>query len=219
MSARRRRPAPTTLHWPHRSGRAEPGPQWLIVGLGNPGSKYAGTRHNVGYWTINRLARAHAIKVEAKGKLAALGEGRIDDVPVALAKPRTFVNLSGEAVRELLRRYDLGLDRLLVVSDDLDMPAARVRVRQGGGHGGHNGLRSIAGAVGADFPRVRIGIGRPVVGGEPTWDPEEIAAYVLRDPPPNEREQLDEAIGTAIEAIDLIVRDGVEPAMNQFNRQ
>ncbi|MSQ61071.1 MAG: aminoacyl-tRNA hydrolase [Dehalococcoidia bacterium] len=208
-----------TLRWPHRSGEAAPRPEWLIVGLGNPGSEYAGTRHNVGYWTINRLARAHAITVEAKGKLAALGEGRIEDVPVALAKPRTFVNHSGEAVRELLRRYDLGLDRLLVVSDDLDMPVARVRVRQGGRHGGHNGLRSIAGAVGTDFPRVRIGIGRPVVGGEQTWNSEVIADYVLRDPPPQEREQLDEAVGTAIEAIEMIMREGVEPAMNQFNRQ
>ena len=206
------------LHWPLRSGGAA-SVEWLIVGLGNPGSEYTGNRHNVGYWTINRLARAHGIKVEAKGKLAALGEGRIEDVPVALAKPRTFVNLSGPAVKELLRRYKLGADRLLLVSDDLDMPVARVRVRQGGGHGGHNGLRSVVGAIGADFARVRIGIGRPVVGGEPTWDPEEIAGYVLRDPPPNEREHLDEAVGLAIEAIEVVMREGVEPAMNRFNRQ
>ncbi len=191
---------------------------WLIVGLGNPGSQYAANRHNVGFWTINRLARAHGIEVKAKGKLAATGEGEVDGVHVALAKPRTFVNRSAAAVRELLRRYDARPERLLVVYDELDLPAGRVRIRESGGHGGHNGMRSIVESIGQGFPRVRIGIGRPTANGEPTRDPDIVAEYVLSDPDPDDRALLDEAVATAIAAIETLVRDGLEPAMNEFNR-
>lgn len=191
---------------------------WLVAGLGNPGSHYAATRHNVGFWTINRLARAHGIDVRARGKLASVGEGELAGARVALVKPRTYVNRSGEAVAELLRRYGVPPSRLIVVFDDLDLPAGRVRLRGAGGHGGYGGMKSIVGLIGKDFARVRIGIGRPLSGGEPTWDPDVIAGYVLSDPPAAERAVLEEAAATAAAAVEAIVRDGIEAAMNQYNR-
>ena len=138
----------------------------LIVGLGNPGREYAHSRHNVGFWCLNRLARRHGIAFSSRGRLAAVGEGRLAGRPVILAKPRTFVNLSGRAVSHLLQRYRLSPQQLLVVCDDLDLPLGRVRLRASGSHGGHRGMRSIIEAIGSqDFPRIRIGIGRPAGGG------------------------------------------------------
>ncbi len=192
---------------------------WLIVGLGNPGAAYAANRHNAGFWTVNRLARAHGIDVKAKGKLAATGEGDVEGVRVALAKPRTFVNRSGDAVRELLRRHGLAPDRLLVVYDELDLPSGQVRIRPKGSHGGHNGMRSIVEAVGQNFARIRIGIGRPTVDGEPTRDPDAVAEYVLSDPSREERARLDDAVATAIAAIETLLREGLEAAMSRFNRE
>lgn len=190
----------------------------LIVGLGNPGSEYSTNRHNVGFWLVNRLARRHGIKLDT-GSQVALGSGEIAGRDVSLAKPRTFVNSSGKAVTNLIKRLDLDDAReLLVVWDDLDLPVGKVRVRQSGGSGGQKGPKSIIDATGTeDFPRIRIGIGRPSVGGEPSWDPDVIADYVLSDPPPEERELLDQAIERAIEAIELIIADGVERAMTQYN--
>lgn len=207
--------------WRRRKERGPPAGEadWLIVGLGNPGSHFAGNRHNVGFWTVNRLGRSHGIDVKARGKLTSLGEGAIDGVAVALAKPRTYVNRSGEAVAELLRRYRITPQRLVVAYDDLDLPTGRVRLRGAGGHGGYGGMKSIVGAVGKDFPRVRIGIGRPVVDGEPSWDPDIVADYVLSDPPAEERARLDDAVAIAAEAIEAIVREGIDAAMNRYNRR
>lgn len=190
----------------------------LIVGLGNPGGEYAGNRHNVGFWTVNRLARHHSIDISTS-RQAALGKGRIGEHEVALAKPRTFVNKSGEAVWNLVKRLELDDAReLLVVCDDLDLPVGKTRLRAGGGHGGHKGLRSIQEMTHSDqFPRLRIGIGRPVVDGEPSYEPDAVAEYVLSDPPPAERDLLDEAIERAIEAIEVALTDGIERAMAQFN--
>src|SRR3990170_2860719 len=146
--------------------------RWLIVGLGNPGPPYSHNRHNVGYWCVNRLARLHGIALKTR-RLATLGEGDIASRPVLLAKPRTFVNRSGHAVSALLKHAGLSPQRLLVVCDDLDLPPGKLRLKERGGHGGHNGLRSIIAAIGtSDFPRLRIGIGRPRVDGSPAWDPE-----------------------------------------------
>ncbi len=190
----------------------------LIAGLGNPGGEYAANRHNVGFWTVNRLARRHGIDLKTGGQ-AALGEGRIGEREVALAKPRTFVNESGRAVWNLIKRLKLDDAReLLVVCDDLDLPVGKVRLRSRGGHGGHKGLRSIIEATGSDqFPRLRIGIGRPVVDGEPSYEPDVIAAYVLSDPPPRERDLLDDAVERAIEAIEVALTEGLEQAMGRFN--
>lgn len=190
----------------------------LVVGLGNPGGEYAGNRHNVGFWTVNRLARRHGIDFSTSGQ-AALAQGRIGEHEVALAKPRTFVNKSGEAVWNLVKRLELDDAReLLVVCDDLDLPVGKTRLRAAGGHGGHKGLRSIIEKAGSDeFPRLRIGIGRPVIDGESSYEPEAVAEYVLSDPPPAERDLLDDAIRRAIEAIEVVLDGGIERAMAQFN--
>jgi PTH1 family peptidyl-tRNA hydrolase len=191
----------------------------LIVGLGNPGREYAHSRHNVGFWCLNRLARRHGIAFSSRGRLAAVGEGRLTGQPVILAKPRTFVNLSGRAVSHLLQRYRLSPQQLLVVCDDLDLPLGRVRLRPGGSHGGHRGMRSIIDAIGSqDFPRIRIGIGRPEVAGEPTWEPEAVVDYVLGPMTAEERRILDEAVAMGGEVILCLLSEGVETAMNRFNR-
>ena len=191
----------------------------LIVGLGNPGADYAQNRHNVGFWTVNRLARRHGIEFTERGRLAFSGAGRIGGHEVTLAKPRTFVNRSGEAVVHLVRRLKLDSSQeLLMVCDDLDLPVGKLRVRARGGYGGQKGLQSIIEAARTeDFPRVRIGIGRPVVDGQPCYDPEAVASYVLSDPPPKERRLLDEAVERAQEAIECILEEGVEVAMTRYN--
>ena len=190
----------------------------LIVGLGNVGKEYAENRHNVGFWVVNRLARRHGIELDTGGQ-AALGTGRIGEHEVSLAKPRTYVNKSGDAVWNLIKRLKLDDAReLLVVHDELDLPVGKVRLRTKGGSGGYKGLQSIIDATGSsDFARIRIGIGRPVVNGKPSWEPEHVANYVLSNPPPNERTLLDEAVERAIEAIEVAIADGVERAMASFN--
>jgi peptidyl-tRNA hydrolase, PTH1 family len=192
--------------------------RWVIAGLGNPGPEYSHNRHNVGYWTINRLARLHGIQLKTR-HLAALGEGKIDDTPVLLVKPRTYVNASGQAVGPALRNTKTPPERLLVIYDELDLPAGRLRLKAKGGTAGHNGLRSIAAAIGStDFPRLRIGIGRPHIDGEPTWDPKEVAPYVLGDPNPEAARVLQDAVASAAEVVETVIREGVETAMNLYNK-
>lgn len=192
--------------------------KWLIVGLGNPGPVYSHNRHNVGYWCVNRLARLHGIPLKAR-RVATIGEGAIAGVPVILAKPRTFVNRSGHAVATLLRNFQIKPERMLVICDDLDLPVGRLRLRPGGSHGGQKGLRSIIGTIGSGgFPRLRIGIGRPVVDGEPSWEPDVVAAYVLSDPTPQEAEALQAVTAEATEAVEAVLREGLEAAMNRHNR-
>lgn len=192
----------------------------LVVGLGNPGEPYAHNRHNVGYWTVNRLARRHGIEFTVRTSSYFLGEGTIAGRRVALAKPRTYMNRSGDAVWNLIKRLKLDEpSELLVVYDELDLPVGKVRVRARGGPGGQKGVAHIIERLGTDrFPRVRIGIGRPVIDGRPTWDPEAVADYVLSDPPPEERVLLDEAVARAVEAIEVAIAEGIEAAMNRFNR-
>lgn len=197
---------------------ARPGGIELIVGLGNPGSQYAGNRHNVGFRTINRLGRELGIDVGKHSRTASTGEGQFEGRRLALAKPRTFMNESGRAIGELLRRYKLPPQQMLLIYDDLDLPVGRVRVRQSGGSGGQKGMRSIVDAAGTqEFPRIRIGIGRPVIGDEPTWDPEAIAGWVLSDPPSDQKRLLDEAVTVAADAALTCLREGVEIAMNRYN--
>lgn len=193
------------------------GDRWLIVGLGNPGPPYSHNRHNVGYWCLNRLARLHSIPLKAR-RLATLGEGEIASRPVLLAKPRTHVNRSGHAVSAALKHARLSPEHMLVICDDLDLPPGRLRLRPGGGHGGHNGLRSIIGAIGSGgFPRLRIGIGRPIVDGQPVWDPDVVAVWVLSDPPPQEAKTLQATAALAAEAAEAVLTEGLEAAMNRYN--
>lgn len=197
---------------------AVPAAAWLIVGLGNPGPAYAHTRHNVGYWCINRLARQWGIQMRAR-RLFSIGTGDIDGQATVLAKPRTYVNQSGHAVSALVKQYHLDPGRMLIICDDLDLPPGRIRLRPGGGHGGHNGLRSVMAVLGSGaFPRLRIGIGRPWLESQPLTDPDIVAVHVLSEPTPAEQEVLEEAIAQASEAVRAVVLEGLEAAMNRYNR-
>ena len=191
----------------------------LILGLGNPGEDYADHRHNVGFWCVQRLARRWDIDLKG-ARHARLGEGRIADASVILAKSRSFMNRSGTAARGLLQRYNLRPEEMLVICDDLELPVGRIRLRPRGRHGGHNGLRDIIFTLQSEeFPRLRIGIDRPrTAAGEPLTDPDIVALYVLREPRPEEREALEEAVERAAEAVACLLSEGMTLARNRYNR-
>jgi PTH1 family peptidyl-tRNA hydrolase len=183
----------------------------LIVGLGNPGRRYRGTRHNIGWEVLDLLARQHRIAIDTDDAWSQIGRGTIDGRRVLLARPQTYVNVSGTAVADLRRRHRIAPADLLVIVDDLDLPVGALRVREKGSHGGHNGLRSILDALGTtDFPRVRVGVGRPPDGVDP-------ADYVLQRPPSDERPILDEAVRRAAEGVALWVTQDVQAAMRHCN--
>lgn len=192
---------------------------WLIVGLGNPGEQYARTRHNVGFWVINELAKRAGTQPKAAGSTMSIGVGTLAGERVALVKPRTFMNLSGKAVAQALQWTGCDLAHTTIIYDDLDLATGALRIRAGGGHGGHNGLKSIGQSVGLDFNRIRIGIGRPVVDGKPTWEPDYVADYVLSAPTGEDKRLLDEAVKQAADAIEAIMHDGADAAANRFNRR
>ena len=194
-------------------------PAKLIVGLGNPGKAYAHNRHNMGFRCINYLATLHSIPVKQRQCQSQIGIGEIAGVELLLAKPKTFVNLSGEAVSRLMRRYDIAIDDLLVVYDDLNLPPGKLRLRQGGSSGGHKGIDSIISALGSqDFHRIRIGIGRPVhEDGTAITDEDSIVSYVLGDFTPQEEKIIKPAIATVAKAIECIITEGITAAMNRFN--
>jgi PTH1 family peptidyl-tRNA hydrolase len=184
----------------------------LIVGLGNPGSKYADNRHNVGFLCIERFASAHNLSFDRRQKRANLALGTILERSVIVAKPHTYMNRSGYAVAALARFYRVHLDRVLVVYDDLDLPLGTVRMRPSGGSGGHRGMRSIIRQLGGrDFPRLRIGIGRPPGRMDP-------ADYVLQDFSADEEALVDAALEQAVAAIETWLRDGIDEAMSLYNR-
>ena len=192
----------------------------LVFALGNPGGEYAGNRRNVGFWVVNKLAKKHGMEFSQKTGTYALAEGEIAGHRIAIAKTRTYNNDSGTAVLALIRKLRLDDAReMLTVCDHLDLPAGKVRIRRNGGGGGQKGMTDIIQKTKTDeFPRVRIGIGRPVVHGEPSREPEHVAAWVLGDPSPQERTLLDAAVDRAIEAIECAIIEGVETAMNKYNR-
>lgn len=184
----------------------------LVVGLGNPGAEYEGTRHNMGYMAVRLLAEKLGLGrfrrglrgLASRGKPAGLGD-------VVLLLPTTYMNLSGTAVSAVARRLPLGSEDLIVLHDDLDLPVGRVRVRQGGSSGGHRGVESIIYYLGTDrFVRIKIGIGRPPNGTDPRL-------HVLRRPSPLEAEDLSRAAFLASEAARSVLTEGVERAMNRFN--
>ena len=179
--------------------------------MGNPGERYRDTRHNLGYRVVESFSRlSGAGKTFHLRRSCCAGAGGRSR-RVLLAQPRTFMNLSGGAVAELMRRYHLGPGQLIVVYDDLDLPPGRLRLRSGGSSGGHRGVQSIIDTIGtADFLRLRIGIGRP-----PDVDP---SFYVLEVPPPHEEELLEAAVERAAEALGVLLEKGLEEAMNRFNR-
>jgi PTH1 family peptidyl-tRNA hydrolase len=188
----------------------------LIVGLGNPGERYAATRHNVGFQVIDELAKRHGLNDALDGAKtpadAAVLRWRRDDVPVLLAKPFTFMNLSGPAVQTLCHFYRIELPDLLIVCDDVNLPLGRLRVRASGSEGGHNGLRSIADALGTiDYARLRVGVGR----GDARRD---LADHVTAEFEPEERPGITAAIARAADAVETWIPDGLAKMMNVFNR-
>jgi peptidyl-tRNA hydrolase, PTH1 family len=191
----------------------------IIVGLGNPGSHYKNNRHNMGFRCIDQLARRQSIAVKKVLCQADTGKGAMNGEEVLLAKPKTFVNLSGNSVECLLDKFHADIDDLLVIHDDLDLPTGRLRIRLGGKSGGHRGVRSIIERLGSeDFYRIRIGISRPPREQNPAYYGDEIVDYVLGDLTGPEENLMQPAIDKACEAIESILSEGMEAAMNKFNR-
>jgi peptidyl-tRNA hydrolase, PTH1 family len=184
---------------------------WLFVGLGNPGKQYADTPHNAGFVALDRFAAKHRVGTFAAKFSGEFARGKVLGEDVGLLKPQTYMNLSGESVAAALRYLPVEVGHVLVVFDEMDIPSGKLRLRKFGGHGGHNGLRSIIDALGSqDFPRLRIGIGRPREGREPT-------GHLLSRVHPDERARLSATIDLAVEALEAILREGFEAAMNRYN--
>lgn len=184
--------------------------RFLIVGLGNPGRAHRDNRHNIGFMALDRLATRHGIDLKRVQNRAIVGSGRIRDRAVILAKPQTFMNLSGEAVGPLMNYYRVPPSRLLVIYDELDIPFGVIRLREKGSAGGHNGMRSIIQQVGHEFARLRLGIGRPPGRMDP-------AAYVLQDFGRDELPIVAEMLSTAIKAVESFILDGIDLTMSRFN--
>ncbi len=185
--------------------------RWLVVGLGNPGSQYAGNRHNVGYLCCDELAGELRVGFKRDRSRAMAATGSLAGARLVLAKPLSFMNLSGGPVAALRAFYKIGVDRIVVIHDELDLSFGTVRLKQGGGDNGHNGLRSVTTALGTrDYCRIRIGIGRPPGRMDP-------AAFVLRDFSGPERDELPAVLGTATDMLEVLVSQGVVAAQNQYH--
>lgn len=185
---------------------------YLIVGLGNPGREYQNTRHNIGFEVIETLAEEEKIVMLEHKHKAVIGKGYIGGEKVILAKPQTYMNLSGESVREILDYYKIDeKENLIVISDDISLPPGKLRIRKKGSAGGHNGLKNIIAHLGHDeFMRVKMGVGEKPAGFD-------LADYVLGHYSPEERKVMDRARKDGAEAVRSIMTDGVEAAMNKFN--
>lgn len=185
---------------------------WLIAGLGNPGTKYESTRHNIGFMALEALARKHGLSFSGKQAQAQIARGRIGNVPVVLAKPVTYMNNSGQAVQGLARFYKIPPERVLIVYDDFDLPLGRLRIRGKGSAGTHNGMKSIIQHLGTqDFPRLRIGVDRPI-GADQSH-----ISWVLGRFSKDEQKALQETLPRVCDAIEDIVSGGMERAMNLYN--
>lgn len=183
----------------------------LIVGLGNPGKRYERNRHNVGFMCVDLLASRHGLIFNRRQFGALVAEGAISGEQVVLAKPQTFMNLSGQAVRSLMGWYRLAPDDILVIYDDMDLPLGRIRIRERGSSGGHRGVQSIIDWLRSqEFPRLRIGIGRGEGG--------EARGFVLSDFTDQERPVIEQALERAADAVESILREGLVKAMNKYNR-
>jgi PTH1 family peptidyl-tRNA hydrolase len=192
----------------------------LIVGLGNPGLRYTRNRHNAGFMCLKHLARIHSIKFDKKQGRARIGRGEIAGGEVLLARPQTYMNLSGESVIRMSSKYKIyNKNDLLVIHDDLDLPLGKIRLRQGGGSGGHKGVDSIISYLGSkDFIRLRVGIGRPRVYEDTAEISEaDIILYVLSDFTPEEKRIINRIIPIVSEAVLCLLTQGLVAAMNQYN--
>jgi PTH1 family peptidyl-tRNA hydrolase len=184
----------------------------MVVGLGNPGPEYELHRHNIGFRVVDALARAHGLRFSVRKGKARVAQGAVDGREVILVKPRTYMNLSGQAVSRICRELEVASDRLLIVYDDLDLPLGRLRLRPEGGSGGHKGMRSIIRALGTQsFARLRVGIGRPPGRMDP-------ADYVLQPFEEEEQPLVAEAVERAVGAVEYWLAEDVVAAMDRFNR-
>ncbi len=185
--------------------------RWLIAGLGNPGGEYAGNRHNCGFMVADVLAERMGARFKRDRSRARVAEGRLAGFPVTLAKPQSFMNLSGSSVAALRSFYKIPVERIVVIHDELDIPFGAIRLKQGGGDGGHNGLRSVTAALGTrDYLRVRVGIGRPPGRMDP-------ADFVLHDFSAAERKVLPEVLERSADAVETLLRHGLAAAQNEFH--
>ena len=186
---------------------------FLVAGLGNPGEEYALTPHNLGFLTVDRLAERHGIRITRKDSRALIGLGEIDGQPVMLAKPQTFMNLSGTSLKPLMEKHSIDVGQLVVVYDELDLGWKALRIKTKGSAAGHNGMKSVIGSLGtSEIVRVRLGVhpGHPLQGG---------TEYLLAPMKRSQRAELDEFIGYAADAVRAIIAEGVEKAMTRYNRR
>ena len=185
----------------------------VIIGLGNPGPRYENTRHNVGFDTIDRLSKKHNIAITKIKHKAIIGDGNIEGRRVLLVKPQTFMNLSGESVREIVEWYKVPVKNIIIIYDDIDLPVGKIRIRPKGSAGTHNGMRSVIYQIQSeDFPRIRIGVNKPPQG----WD---LADFVLSKFSADERKDVEDAIENAADAVEVILKSGIDKAMNRYNNK
>ena len=184
---------------------------YIIIGLGNPEEEYAGTRHNMGFDAINKIASMHNIEMNHTKFNGIYGSGIIENEKVILVKPQTYMNLSGEAVREYANFYKMDNGRIVVIYDDIDIEAGTVKIRKKGGAGTHNGMKSVVQELGTEeFPRIRVGIGKPTYKND-------MIHYVLGNVSEEEYNTLEKGIETASFAIEEIMKNGIDKAMNKYN--
>lgn len=183
----------------------------LIAGLGNPGTKYSGTRHNIGFMVVERLAEETGIALKKHGYQGIYGTGRAGGEEVTLLLPQTYMNLSGASVASACKSLGVQPGDLIVIHDDIEIPFGTVRLRTGGGHGGHNGIRSIRDVLGtAEFIRVKVGVGRPPAGGD-------VSGWVLSGFGTEERKRLDAVTTNSAKVVEALLSRGIQQAMNEFN--
>ena len=188
-------------------------PQYLVVGLGNPGGEYRLTRHNAGFMVVDRICNTHHIPLDQKRFNCVYGTGEVAAKTVALAQPQAFMNRSGPPVLRLMSDYAISSRDLLVIHDDIDIAFGRIKIKEKGGHGGHNGVKSLVGALGSgDFSRLRIGVGRPEDGGD-------VIRHVLEPFHEDEQRRLDAILDRAAQAVVTILSHGAKVGMNRFNRK
>lgn len=184
---------------------------YLIVGLGNPEEEYSKTRHNMGFNIINKISQQYNIEVKQKKFQALYGSGMIEKEKVILLKPQTYMNLSGNSVKEVVDFYKIEKEKILVIYDDMDIEPGKIKIRKKGSAGGHNGMKSIIQMIGTEeFPRIRVGIGRPI-------RKDDEINYVIGAIPEEDLKRLDEGIEKAQKAVEEILRNGVDSAMNKYN--
>jgi peptidyl-tRNA hydrolase, PTH1 family len=184
---------------------------WLVVGLGNPGPSYAGNRHNAGFMVVDLLAERSGSRLKSHRSRADVAETRLAGARAVLARPHSFMNLSGGPVVAVRNFYKVDVSRVIVIHDELDIPFGAVRLKRGGGDNGHNGLRSISSAFGSrDYLRVRVGIGRPPGRMD-------AADFVLRDFTPTERRELPLLLEHAADSVEMLITDGLEPTQNRYH--